>query len=68
MRNVSEPELTAVLTGEEDEITVYQTRVKLFALNGDGGWRERGVGALKLNKKRDGSGGARMGLFCYWIN
>ena len=49
-------------TGEEEESTVFQTRVKLYALDDEsGGWKERGVGALKLNKRRDGTSGARLG-------
>lgn len=44
--------LTLVPTGEEEEDTVYQTRCKLYALDDQGGWRERGVGNLKLNKHK----------------
>jgi Ran-binding protein 3 len=51
-----------VPTGEEEESTVYQTRVKLFALDDEvAGWKERGVGSLKLNKRRDGTTGGRLG-------
>ncbi|KAK6442263.1 hypothetical protein LTR95_001513 [Oleoguttula sp. CCFEE 5521] len=44
-------------TGEEDEVTQYTTRAKLynFVTLPDGSkkeWRERGLGALKLNVKR----------------
>ncbi|EJT46501.1 hypothetical protein A1Q1_04895 [Trichosporon asahii var. asahii CBS 2479] len=39
-------------TGEEEEDTIYQTRCKLYALDDQGGWRERGVGNLKLNKHK----------------
>lgn len=50
------------LTGEEHERTVYQTRVRLFVLDQEsGGWKERGVGALKLNVPADGGHGARLG-------
>lgn len=44
--------LTSVPTGEEEEDTIYQTRCKLYALDDQGGWRERGVGNLKLNKHK----------------
>jgi hypothetical protein len=36
----------SVFTGEEDEETVFQTRVKLFSMEEQGAWRERGLGAL----------------------
>ncbi|WOO84749.1 Brefeldin A resistance protein [Vanrija pseudolonga] len=50
-----------VFTGEEDEETVFQTRVKLFSMETEqGAWRERGLGALKLNKRRADGGGARL--------
>ncbi|KAL1407025.1 hypothetical protein Q8F55_006438 [Vanrija albida] len=49
-----------VVTGEEDEETVFQTRVKLFSMDQEGAWRERGLGALKLNKRRADGGGARL--------
>lgn len=51
----------SVFTGEEDEETVFQTRVKLFSMEEQGAWRERGLGALKLNKRRADGGGARLG-------
>jgi hypothetical protein len=50
-----------VPTGEEEEETVYATRVKLYIMQSDGGWRERGVGALKLNVRRSDGLGARLG-------
>lgn len=53
-------DIATVHTGEEEEETVYQTRVKLYAMEGNA-WKERGVGALKLNKRRDGGAGARLG-------
>ncbi|GFZ51621.1 hypothetical protein JCM24511_09388 [Saitozyma sp. JCM 24511] len=49
-----------VPTGEEEEETVYATRVKLYIMQSDGGWRERGVGALKLNVRRSDGLGARL--------
>lgn len=51
--------LTTGPTGEEDEDTVYSTRAKLFVMESEGGWKERGVGQLKLNKRRD-DGSARL--------
>lgn len=44
--------LTApILDGEEDEITLCQFRAKLFVMS-DKGWKERGVGAIKINIPR----------------
>jgi Ran-binding protein 3 len=39
-----------VMTGEEDENTIYSVRGKLFSLHDDS-WKERGTGLLKLNVK-----------------
>jgi len=45
-----------VSTGEEDEQHVFQSRAKLFIFDkSTNGWRERGVGGLKLNRATDGS-------------
>ncbi|WWD21719.1 hypothetical protein CI109_106206 [Kwoniella shandongensis] len=49
-----------VTTGEEDEETVYQTRAKLYISDKDAGWKERGVGILKLNVRRSDGLGARL--------
>ncbi|ORY21251.1 hypothetical protein BCR39DRAFT_508438 [Naematelia encephala] len=49
-----------VHTGEEDEETLYQTRAKLYVMQTDGGWRERGVGAVRLNVRRSDGRGARL--------
>ncbi|KAK6433848.1 hypothetical protein LTR95_009971 [Oleoguttula sp. CCFEE 5521] len=48
-------------TGEEDEVTQYTTRAKLYNFVTLAGgskkeWRERGLGSLKLNVKRVASG------------
>lgn len=40
---------------------MYQTRAKLFMMEDEGTWKERGVGLLKLNKRREDGGGARLG-------
>lgn len=55
--NLTEQE---VHTGEEDELTVYQVRGKLFTLSDQQQWKERGTGQLKLNVRRDDGGGARL--------
>ncbi|OXG75136.1 ran-binding protein 3 [Cryptococcus neoformans Gb118] len=47
-----------VTTGEEDEDTVFQARSKLFV--NEKGWKERGVGLLKLNVRRSDGSGARL--------
>lgn len=52
---------SVVMTGEEDEETVFQVRGKLFSLSEQNQWRERGTGNLKLNVRRLDSGGARLG-------
>ncbi|TCD71727.1 hypothetical protein EIP91_005493 [Steccherinum ochraceum] len=48
-----------VVTGEEDEETVFQTRGKLYELASNQ-WKERGTGTLKLNVRRYDSSGARL--------
>ncbi len=58
--------LKVVHTGEEEENTVYQTRTKLYVMQSDGGWRERGVGTVKINVRASDNKGARLGeLACY---
>lgn len=49
----------AVPTGEEDEQTVCQVRGKLFTLD-SGAWKERGMGIMRLNVRRDNGTGARL--------
>jgi len=51
-----------VHTGEEDEETIYQTRAKLYVMQSDGGWKERGVGTLRLNVRASDGKGARLGM------
>lgn len=53
--------LMLVSTGEESEDTIYQTRTKLYVMEPDGGWRERGVGMFKLNVRKVDGKGARLG-------
>ncbi|KAI9244177.1 hypothetical protein BDA99DRAFT_566319 [Phascolomyces articulosus] len=44
---------TEVITGEEDEDTLYQTKAKLYEMEGTN-WKERGVGTLRIKQhKRD---------------
>lgn len=52
----------SVTTGEEDETTVYSSRVKLYSMAKDQSWKERGTGALKLNYQ-ERSKAARLGTF-----
>ena len=54
----------AVMTGEEEEDTVYQVRGKLFALSAQNQWKERGTGMLRLNVRRQDGSGARLGECC----
>ncbi|WWC59716.1 uncharacterized protein I303_102278 [Kwoniella dejecticola CBS 10117] len=49
-----------VTTGEEGEDTVFQTRTRLYTNEGSVGWKERGVGLLKLNVSRTDGSGARL--------
>lgn len=49
-----------VVTGEEEEETVYQVRGKLFALSEQNQWSEKGTGLMKLNLRRADGGGARL--------
>ncbi|KAL7419089.1 hypothetical protein Q5752_005925 [Cryptotrichosporon argae] len=49
-----------VPTGEEEEETIHQTRAKLFVMQEDGGWKERGIGVLKLNVRQGDRKGARL--------
>jgi hypothetical protein len=37
------------ITGEEDEDTRHQVRCKLYVLEKEGSWKERGTGIFKLN-------------------
>jgi len=49
-----------VVTGEEEEDTVYQVRGKLFALSEQNQWCERGTGLIRLNVRRADGSGARL--------
>jgi RanBP1 domain len=50
-----------VVTGEEDEDTVFSIRAKLYVLSDQQVWKERGTGTLKVNVQKEGDG-ARLGL------
>ncbi|RHZ89010.1 hypothetical protein Glove_19g39 [Diversispora epigaea] len=47
-----------VLTGEEDEVTKYLVRAKLYCM--DGQWKERGVGTLRLNYPKNNKKSPRL--------
>ncbi|ORY00699.1 PH domain-like protein [Basidiobolus meristosporus CBS 931.73] len=50
-----------VTTGEEGEDTLFQVRAKLFVLDAETkGWKERGIGFLKLNVKHNDKKSARL--------
>jgi len=49
-----------VITGEEDEETIFHVRGKLYALCPQNQWKERGTGQLKLNVRRADGSGARL--------
>ena len=59
--------LMIVHTGEEGEETVYQCRAKLYVMQSDGGWKERGVGALKLNVKSADGKSPRLGTLTLFL-
>jgi hypothetical protein len=46
-------ELIETGAGEEGETTLWQSRCKLFKLEGSNTWKDLGVGLLKLNSKSD---------------
>lgn len=48
MRTVPKPD-TAMTTGEEEDRTVHAVRAKLYAMDKDQSWKERGTGVLKIN-------------------
>lgn len=58
-------ERSLVITGEEDEETIFHVRGKLYALCPQNQWKERGTGQLRLNVRRADGSGARLGsCFC----
>jgi hypothetical protein len=50
-----------VITGEEDEITRYSVKAKLYWMDKSQQWKERGVGTLRLNYPRDDNKSPRIG-------
>ncbi|CAG8568416.1 13119_t:CDS:2, partial [Acaulospora colombiana] len=51
-----------VLTGEEDEVTGYSVRAKLYCMDREQQWKERGVGILKLNFPKNYDKSPRLGM------
>lgn len=51
------------ITGEEDEITVQQTRAKLYTMDAAHTYKERGTGTLKIKVRKTDGLGARLGWF-----
>jgi len=49
-----------VVTGEEDDQTIFQVRGKLYYLSDENTWSERGTGLLKLNVRQSDGAGARL--------
>ncbi|KAB5590837.1 Diacylglycerol O-acyltransferase 2B [Ceratobasidium theobromae] len=47
-------------TGEEDDLTVFQTRAKLYTQDENFAYKERGTGLLKVNVRRKDGEGARI--------
>ena len=50
-----------VLTGEENEDTRYSVRAKLYVLDAHNAYKERGLGLLKINVRKEDGSGARLG-------
>jgi hypothetical protein len=49
-------------TGEEDDLTIFQTRAKLYTQDENFAYKERGTGLLKINVRRNDGEGARIGM------
>ncbi|KAG9126140.1 hypothetical protein FRC07_004747 [Ceratobasidium sp. 392] len=47
-------------TGEEDDLTIFQTRAKLYTQDETFAYKERGTGLLKVNVRRNDGEGARI--------
>ncbi|RUS16322.1 hypothetical protein BC937DRAFT_91351 [Endogone sp. FLAS-F59071] len=43
---------TEVKTGEEEESMIFQVKAKLYVMDGQKQWKERGIGNLRLNMRR----------------
>lgn len=59
-RNKLDLQEQEVMTGEEEDETVYQVRGKLYVLHSKNQWKERGTGNLKLNVRHVDGYGARL--------
>ena len=49
---VTLPENVELVTGEEEEEVIYETRAKLLRF-AEGQWKERGIGQIKILHQRD---------------
>ncbi|KAL1917299.1 uncharacterized protein VTP21DRAFT_4955 [Calcarisporiella thermophila] len=49
-----------VITGEEDEEMLHQLRAKLYAMDDERQWKERGVGNLRINVSKENPKAARL--------
>lgn len=49
-------------TGEEEDLTIFQTRAKLYTQDENFAYKERGTGLLKVNVRRRDGEGARIGM------
>ncbi|QRW02852.1 Ran-specific GTPase-activating protein 1 [Ceratobasidium sp. AG-Ba] len=58
----TKPEIAEVThnTGEEEDLTIFQTRAKLYTQDETFAYKERGTGVLKLNVRRTDGEGARI--------
>ena len=62
-RSLRRPD-TELTTGEEEEKTIYSARAKLFTMAKDQSWKERGMGAMKINLRTHENGtSARLGTY-----
>lgn len=59
---IVKPEIVEVAhnTGEEDDLTIFQTRAKLYTQDETFAYKERGTGLLKVNVRRSDGEGARI--------
>ncbi|RUP45353.1 hypothetical protein BC936DRAFT_148280 [Jimgerdemannia flammicorona] len=51
---------TEVRTGEEEESTIYQVKAKLYVMDAQQQWKERGIGNLRLNMRRNNRHAVRL--------
>ena len=48
-------------TGEEHEMTLQQVRAKLYTMDSQDTYKEKGTGMLKVNVRKSDGKGARLG-------